>query len=104
MSIERTVAGDVTVLRLDGDLLGLNAEELKAVARESLKEGRRDFIVDLSDANVCDSAGLEALTWLQRQCEERLALIKLTGLNDTVRKILEITRLSHRFEDPFDGL
>ena len=32
MSIERTVAGDVTVLRLDGDLLGLNAEDRELFA------------------------------------------------------------------------
>lgn len=103
MSIERNEAGDVTVLKLDGDLLGLNAQELRSVAQECLTEGRRDFIIDLSDAHLCDSAGLESLTWLQRQCEERLALVKLTGMNETVRKILEVTRLNHRFENPYDG-
>ena len=83
---------------MEGDLAGSNAAELRAVAEECLKDDRRDFMIDLSDAMTCDSVGLEALTWLQRECEDRLGLVKLCGLNELITKILELTRLRSRFQ------
>ena len=41
---------------------------------------------------------LEALTWLQRECEDQLGLVKLCSVSEVFKKILEITRLNHRFE------
>lgn len=101
MSVTEERTGDITVLHVEGDLAGPNAESMRELAAQSLRDGRRDFIIDLTNANTCDSAGLEALTWLQRQCEDQLGLVKLAGVGDTMRKILQITRLSHRFEDEY---
>ncbi|MCH8969704.1 MAG: STAS domain-containing protein [Planctomycetes bacterium] len=104
MSIETKTAADVTVIKIDGDLAGINAEDLRAAVEGGLAEGVRDFVLDLSDAPSCDSAGLEALTWFQRECEDRLGLLKLCGLSPTFHKILEITRLGDRFvgqDEPF---
>jgi len=100
MSIETKTAADVTMIKIDGDLAGINAEDLRAAVEACLAEGVRDFVLDLSDAPSCDSAGLEALTWFQRECEDRLGLLKLCGLSPTFRKILEITRLGDRFVGP----
>ena len=100
MSIETKTAADVTMIKIDGDLAGINAEDLRAAVEACMAEGVRDFVVDLSDAPSCDSAGLESLTWLQRQCEDRLGLLKLCGLSPTFNKILEITRLGHHFVGP----
>ena len=97
MSVETITAADVTMIKIDGDLAGINAEDLRSAVEASLAEGVRDFVVDLTDAPSCDSAGLESLTWFQRECEDRLGLLKLCGLSPTFEKILEITRLSDRF-------
>lgn len=99
MTIECTHAGDLTVLRIEGDLLGPNAEDLRMIASKCLKEGRRDFMLDLADVRTCDSTGLEALTWLHQRCVESLGLVKLCALTDTMSKILEMTRLRDRFEN-----
>ena len=99
MSVQRRTTADITMLKVDGDLCGSNAEELRATASACLAEGRRDFVIDLTDAHLCDSEGLESLTWLQRECEDRLGLIKLCGLSETLEKILEITKLNVRFAD-----
>ena len=103
MSVETNTAGDITVLKVEGDLSEANGVELRAAASAALGAGQRDFVVDLSDAPLCDSTGLEALTWLQRECDEQLALVKLCGMTDTFRKILEITGLNHRFADEFEN-
>ena len=100
MSVETTTAADVTMIKIDGDLAGINAEDLRSAVEGCLAEGVRDFVVDLTDAPSCDSAGLESLTWFQRECEDRLGLLKLCGLSPTFNKILEITRLGDRFVGP----
>ena len=102
MSVTKDDVGDLTIVKVDGDLSGVNAEELRTVAQECLRDGRRDFLVDLANTNSCDSAGLEALTWLHRQCAEQLGLVKLCAMSETFEKILELTRLKNRFVDSND--
>jgi anti-anti-sigma regulatory factor len=45
-----------------------------------------------------DSRGLEALTALQRACRDNLGLLKLCGVDATIGKILEMTRLNRTLE------
>lgn len=98
MAVECEHAGDLTILRVEGDLSGLNAEDLRVLAAKCIKEGHRDFLIDLASVNACDSAGLESLTWLHQRCVEALGLVKLCALSDTMQKVLELTRLKDRFE------
>jgi anti-anti-sigma factor len=79
------------------------AAETAAAIRQSAEERmeRRqiaDFIIDLEKSDFIDSEGLETLLWLRRRCEELFGQVKLVGMEENVQKILEITRLEHRFE------
>lgn len=90
---------NVCVVSLEGDLTNeINTEVRKSV--EERIESRRivDFVVDFEKAACIDSEGLETLIWLKRRCEDLLGQIKLVNLDENCRKILEITRLEHRFE------
>jgi anti-anti-sigma factor len=51
----------VTVVHLEGQMDGQNYQELIAKARELLKGGARDFLIDLSALIYLSSAGLVAL-------------------------------------------
>ena len=102
MSIEKSATADLTLLKVTGDLAGTNAEDLRNIASECLAQGRHDYIIDLVDAPNCDSAGLETLTWLERECTDCLGIVKLCGLSESFTKILEITRLNERFADPYE--
>ncbi len=51
----------VTIIKLDGQLDGQNYQELIARAQELYNEGKRDFLLDLSDLTYISSAGLVAL-------------------------------------------
>lgn len=104
MSVEKSATADLTLLKVTGDLAGTNAEDLRNIASECLAQGRHDYIIDLVDAPNCDSAGLETLTWLERECADCLGIVKLSGLSESFTKILEITRLSERFADPYEDL
>lgn len=88
----------VCILSVEGDLSARHAVDFRAQACEALAQNAHDFIVDLADCTGVDSAGLEALTWLRRECDERLGLLKLCAAPETLRKVLEITRLEDQLE------
>ncbi len=94
MRITITPRGEVTVLEVSGELTWDSVARFsEAVARE-FKDGRRDFVVDLRRLEAVDSAGLEAFTALQRQCEEQLGMVRFCGLDSDLLKVLELTRLN----------
>jgi anti-sigma B factor antagonist len=89
----------VCVMSVDGDFA---ADEIGAARKafENLVEKRQivDFVIDLEKSGFVDSEGLELLLWMKRKCEDLFGQIKLAGLDENVKKILEITRLEPRFE------
>jgi anti-anti-sigma factor len=89
----------VCVMTLDGDLAADNCALLRRAAEERLTSRQVvDFVLDAEKCGFMDSEGLETLLWLKRRSEEVFGQVKLAGLDDNCRKILEITRLEHRFE------
>jgi len=99
MAIKCDEYNQVCVMAVEGDL----ANDLCGVMRKNADERidqRRivDFVIDLEKAPFIDSQGLETLLWLKERSEAALGQVKLVKLDDNCRKILEITRLDHRFE------
>jgi len=99
MAVKYDEYNGVCVMSVTGDF----ASETVAPARkhvEDLIEQRRvvDFVVDLEKSPFVDSEGLEALLWMKRKCEDLFGQLKLAAADENVKKILEVTRLSHRFE------
>lgn len=93
MKITTARQGEVIVLTLAGELNHESAGRFRAAVDTAFNDGRRDFVVDLRQLEGIDSAGLEAFTALQRQCEEQLGMVHFCGPDATVRKIFELTRL-----------
>jgi anti-anti-sigma factor len=90
--------GNVCVLKIEGALTDAAVGQFRRGAEQSFAADGRDFVVDFADATGIDSAGLEALTWLKRECDERLGLMRLCNLPETMKKILELTRLNRQLE------
>lgn len=97
MKVASTQQGNVTVLEVAGEFTWDFAGRFNDAVDVAFAAGRRDFIVDLEQVEVLDSAGLEALTALQRRCDEHLGMLRCCGLRPDLRKILELTRLDHTF-------
>jgi anti-anti-sigma factor len=77
--------------------------DVAAIARKHVEEAidhRQvvDFVLDFEKAGFLDSDGLETLLWIKRKCEDLFGQVKLINLDENCRKILEMTRLEHRFE------
>ena len=81
MRVTSTVHQDIGVLTLIGEFSADSVlqfrQEIQAIRDQSI----RDFILDLSQVTRVDSLGLEAWTTLQRECDEQLALLRLSGPN-----------------------
>ena len=89
----------VCVISVGSDLAGEASKELRTAVDERIEQRRIvDFVVDFEKADFMDSEGLETLLWLKRRCEDLFGQVKLVNLDENCRKILEITRLEHRFE------
>jgi anti-anti-sigma factor len=89
----------VCVISLCGDLAAEASKELRNAVEERIEQRRIvDFVVDFEKADFMDSEGLETLLWLKRRCEDLFGQVKIVNLDENCRKILEITRLEHRFE------
>lgn len=90
--------GDVHVVRVEGELNHLAAEALRVRIESAQREEACDFVVNLADCTGIDSAGLEMLTWLQQQCQERLGMCKVCMLSETLETVLAITRLEKQLD------
>jgi anti-anti-sigma factor len=93
----------VCVITVEGDLAGDAPPQLRHQAEQRIESKQIvDFIVDLEKCEFMDSEGLETLLWLKRKCDDLFGQVKLAAPTDNCRKILEITRLEHRFESQRD--
>lgn len=99
MSIKCEQYGPVCVVEVSGDLIAENVAAVRAQVEERLAtRSTANFVVDFSKSGFVDSEGLETLLWMKRKCEELFGQVRLVHLDDHCRKILEITRLEHRFQ------
>jgi anti-anti-sigma factor len=113
MNFHEQTMGAVTVIKPDGPLLGEDADQFRKRILELLASSMGRCVVDASAVAFVDSRGLEALA----DANEEIARsghaqglgvpnavycggepLKLCGVTETVRQVLELTELSPRFE------
>jgi anti-sigma B factor antagonist len=99
MPIKCEEYSQVCVMAVDGDF---SVEQIPPARKhfEELIDKRQivDFVIDFEKCGFIDSEGLETLLWMKRKSEDLFGQFKLTHLDENMRKILEMTRLEHRFE------
>ena len=89
----------VCVMSVDGDFMGDLIPEAKKVVEDHIDSKQIvSFVVDFEKSGFIDSEGLETLLWMRKRCDELFGQIKLVHLDENLKKILEITRLTNRFE------
>jgi anti-anti-sigma factor len=99
MAVKFEEYNGVCVISIKGDLAGDDVTSTSKTAEDMIDHRQIvDFVVDLEKTPFIDSAGLEALLWVKRKCEDVFGQLKLAGADENVKRILEVTRLSHRFQ------
>ena len=89
--------GGVTVVRVEGQLIVGNRQELKDLVGSALEAGDRKFLIDFAGAGYIDSSGLGALVGLSRRVREAGGELRLSGLNEDLRSLFELTKLDTLF-------
>lgn len=97
MRLETKQHSDVTILSISGEFDRTCVDRFTRAVSQAREDGARDFVLDLRGLTAVDSRGLEAFTYLQRQCEEQLGMVQICGANETIAKVFEITRLDKSF-------
>ncbi len=89
--------GGVMVVGVDGQLIVGNRQELKQLVQEAVDHGEKKFLVDFSKAGYIDSSGLGALVSISKKVREQGGELRLSGLNEDLRSLFELTKLDTLF-------
>ena len=87
----------VAILRVEGQLIVGNRQELKGLVQEGLDRGERKFVIDCTQTGYIDSSGLGALVSLSRKVREQGGELRIAGLNEDLRALFELTKLDTLF-------
>jgi anti-anti-sigma factor len=86
------------LIRPEGDLAGPEADALRRLADAQVGGGAADVVIDFEAVCFVSGAGLDALLAVKRRCESRAGRLRLARLTANCREILNLTRLTDRFE------
>jgi anti-anti-sigma factor len=70
-----------------------NATELKSILVILNKNGVNKMVLDMNHTKYCDSSGLSAILTANRLCKDTNGEFALCGLQQTVKKLIEISQL-----------
>lgn len=94
--VQVTREGREATIRIDGDFVfDMNRE-----FREAYKDlsASTSFTIDLRQTSYMDSAGLGMLIQLREFAGQDSARIRLTGVNETIRTILDVANFGRLFK------
>jgi anti-anti-sigma factor len=98
MKIKTQNYNDVAVVELQGELDSETIELFQNTITGIIATHKVGIVLDMSDVGFIDSAGLEQLLSVRDYCNENDCQLRLAGLDETLTKILEVTRLENEFE------
>jgi anti-anti-sigma factor len=85
------------IVEVEGQLIVGNRQELKSVIQQALDNGERRLLVDFSKTGYIDSSGLGALVSISKKVREQGGELRLSGLNEDLRSLFELTKLDTLF-------
>ncbi len=99
MKISREDLGDVTILKLQGILNGgTDSEDLRAMVKAILAEGRYKLVVDMERVSWANSVGLGNLHFCYTAAKNSGGFLKLTNVNQRIQQVFEVARFDTIFE------
>ncbi len=98
MKVRTQDYNDVAVVELQGELDNESIELFQNTITDVIAAHKAGIVLDMSDVGFIDSAGLEQLLCVREYCNENDCQLRLAGLDETLTKILEVTRLENEFE------
>jgi len=98
MKIERTQYGDVTVLRLAGDLNEGVVPDLRQALYNCLAEDRVRLVINMAEVGFISYMSLGIVVERLRLFRSRQGDIKLVGVNVYAQRLFRMTGIKNMFE------
>lgn len=98
MQILEQRQGAVLVLRPQGPLIQADAAAFRDRMLDVMGPSMGRVIIDASAIPYVDSLGLEALLDVAEEMSAGGQVLRLCGVNDTVREVMELTDIASHFE------
>ena len=86
-----------TIVDVTGDIDMGTSPSLRKTLLESLKRTPR-LVVNLREVRYVDSSGIASLVEVLKEARKTEKRLLLVGLNDAIREVLRLTRLTTIFE------
>jgi anti-sigma B factor antagonist len=100
MQILEKVAGDVSVITVNGDIT-LNAGGdvlLKDKVQSLLQQGHKKIVIDLGGVSYVDSAGLGQLVQIHATTKNHGGALRLANVTKRLKDLLVVTKLVTVFD------
>ena len=97
MEIHDRSAGEVTIVRFEGNLDTNTAPDAQTHLNALADGGRIRIVVDFELLNYISSAGLRVLLHTAKKLKSLGGQLRMFGLNDTVQEVFEISGFSTIF-------
>ena len=93
LKAEKERKGSTLIIRIGEELNAVNAPELQKMIDESVDDDVMEVIFDVSKVPYTSSSGLRVFLATQYMMEDRKGELKLIGVNEPVREVLEVSGL-----------
>ncbi len=93
--MQRDDRGEVTILRIKGELDFENTVWLRGELHDLLKQNRVKIILDLSQVDIISSYTVGVFVAFARDLRERGGDLKFLNLQNRVKQTFEATRINH---------
>ncbi|WP_416148592.1 STAS domain-containing protein [Salipaludibacillus sp. HK11] len=92
INVTETETGNIAYL--SGEVDVYTASKLKDTLTPLAEKTNTELVVNLTEINYIDSTGLGIFIGVLKSTEKSESTLKLTGLNDRVKRLFEITGLN----------
>jgi anti-sigma B factor antagonist len=98
MVINSRKEGEVTVIRVDGNLIGGNTNQLSNELMKCITDKRVNILVNLADTAQMDSYSIGVLASTGNELTKLGGMLKFTELQPFIEDLFEMMRMNNLFE------
>jgi len=104
MEIKTSELKRVTLIQISGRVDSTNANELGEALNAVIDSGRTQIVLDLSEVDYMNSAGLRELVRIYEQVSRTGGMVHIANPSPQIQKLLELVGLDSVFQIHFDQL
>jgi anti-sigma B factor antagonist len=90
-------SGSVYIIDIEGEMDLYNAFKLKELVGKMLEKRITLFVLNMEKVEYIDSSGIGALIYVSSALKKRSARLIITNVHGSVKKVIELTKLTGYF-------